>query len=107
MVRAHHERPDGKGYPDGLQEAATPLGAYIIGVADSFDAMTTSRPYRRALAYDRAVAEIRSNLGTQYHRVVGAKFINIIQPELVKEAGILATKSLSEISQDIISTILK
>ncbi len=65
-VRSHHERLDGKGYPDGLTDTEIPLSARIIAVADTFDAMTTSRPYRDALSADRAAAEIRRGAGTQF-----------------------------------------
>lgn len=65
VVRAHHERIDGAGYPDGLRGDAIPLAARIIAVADSYDAMTTTRPYRRAAAPEHAVEEIRRCAGTQ------------------------------------------
>ena len=58
-VRSHHERMDGKGYPDGLADAEIPLAARIIAVADTYDAMTTSRPYRAGLPPERAAAEIQ------------------------------------------------
>ncbi|HEX4959522.1 MAG TPA: HD domain-containing phosphohydrolase [Thermoanaerobaculia bacterium] len=64
-VRNHHERLDGKGYPDGLKDPEIPLSARIIAVADTFDAMTTSRPYRTALPHELAAAEIAANSGTQ------------------------------------------
>jgi putative nucleotidyltransferase with HDIG domain len=62
----HHERVDGKGYPDGLAGEAIPLGARIIAVADAFDAMTTDRPYRRGLSVDAAVKELLAQEGTQF-----------------------------------------
>ena len=62
----HHERVDGRGYPDGLMGEAIPLGARIIAVADAFDAMTTDRPYRRGLTIDAAVAELLREEGTQF-----------------------------------------
>ncbi|HEX3556873.1 MAG TPA: HD domain-containing phosphohydrolase [Thermoanaerobaculia bacterium] len=72
-VRDHHERLDGKGYPDGLRDPEIPLGARIIAVADTFDAMTTSRPYRAGLPSERAAAEILASSGTQLcPRVVAA-----------------------------------
>ena len=72
-VRSHHERLDGKGYPDGLSGSDIPLPARIIAVADTYDAMTSSRPYRSALAVETAVAEIRRGVGTQFcPRVVDA-----------------------------------
>jgi HD-GYP domain-containing protein (c-di-GMP phosphodiesterase class II) len=66
MVRWHHERHDGRGAPDGLAGDAVPLVARIAAVADSFDAMTSHRPYRRGLALDAAVAELRRNAGSQF-----------------------------------------
>ncbi len=73
-VRSHHERLDGKGYPDGLVDEQIPLVARIIAVADTFDAMTTSRPYRAGLAHERAAAEIVSKSGTQFCPTVVAAF---------------------------------
>jgi putative nucleotidyltransferase with HDIG domain len=66
MARNHHERFDGKGYPDGLKGDQIPLAARILTVADAFDAMTSDRPYRRALSQEVAAAEIRRNTGTQF-----------------------------------------
>lgn len=72
-VRNHHERIDGRGYPDGLHDDELPLVARIIAVADTFDAMTTSRPYRAGLAREKAAAEIVGAAGTQLcPAVVGA-----------------------------------
>jgi len=72
-VRSHHERLDGQGYPDGLTDPEIPLGARIIAVADTFDAMTTSRPYRSELPMEQAAAEIFAASGTQLcPRVVAA-----------------------------------
>ncbi|PYQ64115.1 MAG: phosphohydrolase [Acidobacteria bacterium] len=72
-VRSHHERVDGKGYPDGLTDPEIPLAARIIAVADTYDAMTTSRPYRSGLPHERAAAEILGSAGTQFcPRVVTA-----------------------------------
>jgi len=66
MVRTHHWRPDGKGYPPGLSAADVPLGARIINVCDAFDAMTSDRPYRRGLAPAKALNELRKHAGTQF-----------------------------------------
>jgi len=72
-VRNHHERFDGKGYPDGLADPDLPFTARIIAVADTFDAMTTSRPYRTGLPPERAAAEILAGAGAQFcPRVVAA-----------------------------------
>jgi putative two-component system response regulator len=66
IVRGHHERWDGAGYPDGLAGEAIPLGARIVAIADAFDAMTTDRPYRKALDVGSALAELRRGAGTQW-----------------------------------------
>jgi HD-GYP domain-containing protein (c-di-GMP phosphodiesterase class II) len=65
-VRSHHERMDGAGYPDGLAGPQIPLAPRIIAVADTFDAMTTSRPYREGLLPERAAEEIANAAGTQF-----------------------------------------
>lgn len=73
MVRHHHERPDGKGYPDGLSADALTLEARILGVCDAFDAMTTDRPYRPARSLEFAMEELVRWRGTQFDvRVVDA-----------------------------------
>jgi HD-GYP domain-containing protein (c-di-GMP phosphodiesterase class II) len=66
MARYHHERPDGRGYPDGLKDEEIPAGAKIVSLADSFDAMTTDRPYRRRRTFDEVVADFRRNAGRQF-----------------------------------------
>jgi putative two-component system response regulator len=66
VVRHHHERWDGHGYPDELSEEDIPLAARIVAVADSFDAMTTSRPYRPARSPGSAYEEILANAGSQF-----------------------------------------
>jgi len=65
-IRSHHERVDGKGYPDMILDGEIPLIAKIIAVADTFDAMTTDRPYRAALSEREAVEELRRFAGTQF-----------------------------------------
>ena len=69
IVRSHHERFDGTGYPRGLEGEEIPLAARIFAIADSFDAMTSDRPYRSALSTDEAVAEILAGSGTQFDPV--------------------------------------
>jgi putative nucleotidyltransferase with HDIG domain len=66
IVRYHHERPDGRGYPFGLRSADVPIGARILNVADAFDAMTSDRPYRRALLLEAALRELERGAGTQF-----------------------------------------
>jgi putative nucleotidyltransferase with HDIG domain len=70
IIRHHHERWDGHGYPDGLAGEAIPLEAAIVGLADAWDAMTTDRPYHRALSFDEALLEVRAARGTQFSPVV-------------------------------------
>ncbi|HEV7771302.1 MAG TPA: HD-GYP domain-containing protein [Solirubrobacterales bacterium] len=65
LVRHHHERLDGRGYPDGLAGEQIPLGARIVAVADTFDAVTSTRPYRRAMAHKQALALLDAEAGTQ------------------------------------------
>jgi HD-GYP domain-containing protein (c-di-GMP phosphodiesterase class II) len=75
LIRASHERWDGAGYPDGLAGEEIPLGARIIAVCDAYDAMTTDRPYRRAMAADAARAELRARAGTQFDPAVVEAFL--------------------------------
>jgi putative nucleotidyltransferase with HDIG domain len=73
VVRCHHERWDGSGYPDGLHAEEIPLAARIISCCDAFNAMTTNRPYRRAMPDCQALAELAAHAGTQFDpRVVDA-----------------------------------
>jgi response regulator RpfG family c-di-GMP phosphodiesterase len=66
VIRSHHERWDGDGYPDGLSEESIPLGARIFTVVDSLDAMTDTRPYRKPVGWEEAVEEIRRGRGSQF-----------------------------------------
>jgi cyclic di-GMP phosphodiesterase len=74
VVRSHHERWDGRGYPDGLAGEQIPVGARIFAVADALDAMTTDRPYRQRLSWDEAVEEIVSAAGSQFDPKVVSAF---------------------------------
>jgi putative nucleotidyltransferase with HDIG domain len=77
IVRAHHEWYDGTGYPDGKRGSEIPLHAQIIALADAFDAMTTTRPYRAALSPDDAVEEILRYRGTQFSPALADLFITV------------------------------
>ena len=66
VVRCHHERWDGRGYPFGLAKEKIPLGARLFAVADALDAMTSERPYRRPLTWRAAVDEILGGMGSQF-----------------------------------------
>ena len=77
MVRHHHERFDGKGYPSGLKGEAIPLGARIIALADTLSAILQNRPYRPAGDYEAAVAEVINCSGSQFDPVVVTAFLKI------------------------------
>ena len=74
VVRSHHERWDGKGYPDAMGGAELPLGARVFAVADALDAMTSDRPYRRAIRWTAARDEIVAQSGKQFDPDVVAAF---------------------------------
>jgi len=79
IVRHHHERYDGKGYPLGLAGEQIPLVARILAVVDVYDALTSERPYRKALSKREVVEDFRSVAGSQFDPVVVAAFLGLIQ----------------------------
>ncbi|MCZ7567308.1 MAG: HD-GYP domain-containing protein [Ardenticatenaceae bacterium] len=91
IVRHHHERWDGQGYPDGLKEFEIPFGARVIAVADSFDAMTSDRPYRRGMSGAQAVSILRKECGRQWDASIVDAFLRCIaaqhesSPELLRK----------------------
>jgi putative nucleotidyltransferase with HDIG domain len=87
IVRHHHERWDGKGYPAGLAGEQIPLGARIFAVADSFDAMTSDRPYRRAMTIAAACEEVQRCSGTQFDPAVADAFARIGRERLEQIAA--------------------
>ncbi|HBR17714.1 MAG: hypothetical protein A3G39_08185 [Deltaproteobacteria bacterium RIFCSPLOWO2_12_FULL_43_16] len=86
MARNHHERIDGTGYPDRLQKGQIPLGAKIMSLADSFDAMTTNRPYRSALTAKQVLTELKANCGKQFDWDVIKSFFSLIWKEVTDKA---------------------
>lgn len=85
MAKYHHERLDGRGYPDGLVDEQIPIGAKIVSLADSFDAMTTDRPYRRRRSFEDVVRDLRENSGKQFDGKVVAAFARAILKEVTGE----------------------
>ncbi len=81
LIRHHQEYYDGRGYPDGLCGEAIPLACRILSVVDTFDAMTTDRPYRAALPMEAAIAELRRCAGTQFDPEIVEIFIRILKKE--------------------------
>jgi hypothetical protein len=116
MAKYHHERLDGRGYPDGLVDAQIPLGAKIVSLADSFDAMTTDRPYRRRRSFEDVVHDLRQNSGTQFDGTVVAAFARAILKEVTGESkdrrvtkmlgkGYLDGEEVSSLLRDLISDL--
>jgi HD-GYP domain-containing protein (c-di-GMP phosphodiesterase class II) len=85
MAKYHHERLDGRGYPDGLTDEQIPVGAKIVSLADSFDAMTTDRPYRRRRSFEDVVRDLRENSGKQFDGKVVAAFAKALLKEVTGE----------------------
>jgi len=82
MARYHHERMDGNGYPDGLKGEQIPPGARIVTLADSFDAMTTDRPYRKRLPLDEVLEDFRINTGSQFDPQIVCAFCRAFLKEI-------------------------
>ncbi len=105
-IRHHHERPDGKGYPEGLAGEDIPLESSIISVVDAFDAMVggpakeDQRPYRTPMAPADAIAELRRHAGSQFHGDVVETFISILEREQALEASGLHPGPSSELADD-------
>jgi hypothetical protein len=85
MAKYHHERMDGRGYPDGLTDLQIPLGAKIVTLADSFDAMTTDRPYKTRRTFDEVIHDLRQNTGSQFDPIVVTAFCRALLKELSGE----------------------
>jgi HD-GYP domain-containing protein (c-di-GMP phosphodiesterase class II) len=79
IVRSCHERWDGTGYPDGLKGEQIPLAARVVFACDAYNAMTTDRPYRKALGPTAAVAELRANSGTQFDPEVVIALVKVVE----------------------------
>jgi len=86
FVLCHHERWDGKGYPQGLTGPETPLEGRILAIVDAFDAMTSARVYRSPLAMDVAIAEITRCAGTQFDPELVPEFVRLYEDGLIHQA---------------------
>ena len=87
MAKYHHERMDGRGYPDGLTDLQIPVGAKIVTLADSFDAMTTDRPYKTRRTFAEVIVDLRKNTGSQFDPVVVQAFCRALLKELNGETA--------------------
>ena len=87
-IKHHHERYDGKGYPDGLKSDEIPFMARIIAVADTFDAMTSDRPYRKGLPVEVAREEIQRNAAAQFDPYMVAAFLKAYEQGTIKQSGV-------------------
>jgi HD-GYP domain-containing protein (c-di-GMP phosphodiesterase class II) len=95
IVRSHHERWDGGGYPDGLKGEQIPLEARIISCCDTWNAMRTDRPYRKALDYATAEGELRSAAGSQLDPSLVEALLEIVASEAEAEAAAAKQQSVS------------
>jgi HD-GYP domain-containing protein (c-di-GMP phosphodiesterase class II) len=86
MVLSHQERWDGRGYPRGLVAEDIPIAARIFAIADTYDAMTSDRPYRKALSADAAREEIARCAGTQFDRRCAEAFLSMRHAEMLELA---------------------
>lgn len=96
LVACHQERWDGRGYPRGLKGEESPLGARIIAAADAYDAMTSDRPYRKALSPQVAQGELLRGRGTQFDPRVVDAFLEVLQTEQAEERPLLRIEPLAE-----------
>jgi HD-GYP domain-containing protein (c-di-GMP phosphodiesterase class II) len=94
-IRNHHETWDGKGYPDQLEGEEIPMVARIIGVADTFDAMTTTRPYQQAMTLEYVLAKMRSMSGTRFDPVVVDAFIAAVESGDISPPTSISEESVS------------
>ena len=92
----HHEMVDGKGYPQGLKGDEIPLMAKIVAVADTFDAMTTDRPYQQAMQFEHAVDRICSLVGTRYDPDVVAAFAEACEDGQIRPGSVKLKRRSSD-----------
>ncbi|MBI3722238.1 MAG: HD domain-containing protein, partial [Fimbriimonas ginsengisoli] len=86
-VRYHHERWDGRGYPDGLVGEQIPWQARVLAIADTFDAMTTDRPYRKSCSWEESLREIEQCAGKQFESSLALSFARMMRRRMMSEAA--------------------
>ena len=109
-VKYHHERYDGKGYPEGLSGESIPQIARIIGIADAYDAMTSNRVYRKRLSDEDVIKEIERCAGTQFDPRIAHVFISMIQENKISQLSpdtFVSPQTLGEQSVNLLKDILK
>jgi energy-coupling factor transport system substrate-specific component len=100
-ARYHHERYDGKGYPDGLSGEDIPLYGRIISIADAYDAMTAKRVYRNALDMDQVIGELKRCRGTQFDPDLTDLFLQLIEEGAIDPATTIKEYSKRDLTEDI------
>src|SRR5205814_9310712 len=93
----HHEMINGQGYPQGLQGEEIPMQARVVSVADTFDAMTTERPYQRAMDLETALTRLKSFIGTRYDARVVAAFIAACEAGKIRPGGTRVNRKQSSV----------
>jgi HD-GYP domain-containing protein (c-di-GMP phosphodiesterase class II) len=96
MIRHHHERCDGSGYPDGLAQDEIPIGARVIAVADVYDALTSNRPYRAALPHATAIEHLTESAGRTLDEDAVAAFVGLIQTLATAKPNVGARSALPD-----------
>lgn len=101
IVRHHHERQDGMGYPDGLRGDSIPLAARVIAVADAFDAMTSDRQYRARLSLEEAVEQLTAGAGTQFDAEIVKLFLSLLdEKDVIKNIEKHLRESAAQYAHD-------
>ena len=88
IILNHHEKYDGTGYPSGLKGDEVPIEAYILSIADAFDAMTSDRSYRKGMTVEKAINIIEKDAGTHFHPLVAEQFIELIKKEVEEQENV-------------------
>ncbi len=102
IVRGHHERWDGLGYPDGLAAAAIPLGARIVGVVDAYDAMVHDRPYRARMSDDQARSQLIAHSGSQFDPELARVFVDHLDTRNAPERATPAADEIWSVTRGLL-----